>query len=456
MGLGKGAMKLEYWCGYCQSSHPSPCHRQAKATPRTAEVVPTKLCRSCREDTRGFQFWSPGRHGKRPCFDCEPSHGNYNFALRVTTTPGRSGSAGMLALPVGDLSAEWFSLVEKAKVNICPHRALTLREVTAYLERAKAEFENSKSYDPLAKRCALNLSRWLGRAGFGCNSSAERDLCLSESGHRNVRAVFSNDFSKLRIASRTTVIDLDIWRRQGGKISLDSIRSWTLDKANEDKMRGVLCPHVRLGDGRLLLPFEPNHCACSDHHGQDAEGNTNMIGAVADGHLSTALHLHNRKEPCCRCRSQKAENCHVANESSHNTHAEDVFEGNFQFLYPSTGHDYTCHVCQMVYSWTRGPYGPIYLQTAVLIDIKAATSASSMWPDQLELGTKHWTKHADPESCFPDADADSDADSDAEPSSGKEHADFYICPDATCLAGKGTQAEAAGQLGGTWSGSPRE
>ncbi|KAM7189877.1 hypothetical protein V8F33_009786 [Rhypophila sp. PSN 637] len=429
MGSGNGAIKLEYWCGYCKSSHPSPCYRKAKMRlgPRTAGVL-AYCCYDCWRYT--WELTSRGRHGKRPCFDCEPYRGNSCFALRVTTTCKSRlthETSGVLGISVGELSTEWFCLVDKAKVNICSHRALTLREVIGYLDRGKAAFDKNKT-----KRHALDLSRWLGPAGCGCNSSSRGDLCLSESDQRMVRAVFSNDFSKLRIASRTKVFDLDVWRRREGKVSLDLIRNWTLDKANEDKMRGVLCPHVRLGDGRLLLPFEQNHCACCDYGGRDAEGNSNIFGAVAEGHLSTALHLHDKTEPCCRCRSQKAIGCHAANKSINKPHAEDIFEGNFAFLYPSTGHDYTCHMCQMVYSWTRGPNGPIYLQTSVLIDIDSATRALKLWPDRLlEQAARQWTKHADPESCF------DNADSDAEPSSEKEHADFYICPDATCLAGKG-------------------
>ncbi|KAK4215199.1 hypothetical protein QBC37DRAFT_398953 [Rhypophila decipiens] len=351
----------------------------------------------------------------------------HKLALRALLHRDRAHQYCDRCISVGELSTEWFCLVDKAKVNICPHRALTLREVTGYLGRGKVAFDKNK-----ANWNVLDLSRWLGLEGSGCNSSARGDLCLSESDRRMVRAVFSNDFGKLRIASRTKVFDLDVWRRREGKVSLDLIRNWTLDRANEDKMRGVLCPHVRLGDGRLLLPFEQNHCACCDYGGQDAEEDSNIFGAAADGHLSTALHLHDKTEPCCRCRSQKAIGCHVANKSSNKPHAEDIFEGNFAFLYPSTGHDYTCHMCQMVYSWTRGPYGPIYLQTSVLIDIKSATRALNLWPGRLlEQAAKQWTKHADPESCF------DDAASDASTSSGREHADFYICPDATCLAGKG-------------------
>ncbi|KAM7219413.1 hypothetical protein V8F06_005147 [Rhypophila decipiens] len=160
IGPGNGAIKLEHWCGYCKSSHPSPCYRKAKVRlgPRTAGVLASS-CYDCWRYTT--EPTSQGRHGKRPCFDCEPCRGNFCFALRVTTTRKSRLThemSGVLGISVGELSTEWLCLVDRAKVNICPHRALTLREVIGYLGKGKAVFDTSK-----AKRHALDLSRWLGR-----------------------------------------------------------------------------------------------------------------------------------------------------------------------------------------------------------------------------------------------------------------------------------------------------
>ena len=43
-------------------------------------------------------------------------------------------------------------------------------------------------------------------------------------------------------------------------------RAWLQDQltANERILEKMLCPHVTLHDGQLLLPFSPSRCACFD------------------------------------------------------------------------------------------------------------------------------------------------------------------------------------------------
>lgn len=157
-----------------------------------------------------------------------------------------------------------------------------------------------------------------------------------------------------------------------------------------------------------------------------------VIGVVAEGHFSTEAHDHREKRglagewvearggPCCRCRS---------NIAAHRVEGEFMSQCNntsrtgkdasisprgpeFNFLYPSTGHNYTCQISQMWYSWTRDPQGTVYFQTLVTIDLMRTSLIAGQLPapyytlpqyaQYVRLLTKYdkglsWIKHTHPE-----------------------------------------------------------
>ncbi len=99
--------------------------------------------------------------------------------------------------------------------------------------------------------------------------------------------------------------------------------------ANADTLGKMLCPHVTVDDGQLLLPFSPSRCACFDgvrwvHHPCEWHG------------------------ICCRCTGAKEPNR----------------VGYFLEQSYLRDHSYRCNVCDASYS--RGRYG-----SAVTITVRA-------------------------------------------------------------------------------------
>ncbi|KAM7190140.1 hypothetical protein V8F20_009870 [Naviculisporaceae sp. PSN 640] len=342
-----------------------------------------------------------GRHRARPHY-------------MVSGPPDVPVGEGRLLLPIA------FCAKKTARVNICRHSSLSLPEVTE---------ECIKDAESGEKRSEVDMFDFLKtklRVGCGCPTAD------GGSGRRIVAAqlVLSSLPPRLRIGSRTRAFDLNSWSREDGGITLDRIRAWTLQESNEEMMRGIMCPHVRLSDGRLLLPFEQNQCSCFDHYGTSDWGEKVLIGPVAEGHFSTEAHDHHEKDldgewiearggPCCRCRSNAAphrvegEFMPLGNNNPAPTGTDapnSLREHQFKFQYPSTGHNYTCQICQMLYSWTRDPQGRVYLQTSVTIDLTAEVSPSSeeripILPQATRwyCMTDHdegmsWIKHSEPES----------------------------------------------------------
>ena len=103
--------------------------------------------------------------------------------------------------------------------------------------------------------------------------------------------------------------------------------------ANAHKLEKMLCPHVMVDDGQLLLPFCPSRCACFD--------SMRWVNHSCKG--SNIF--------CCRCTAA-------------------ISPGRVGYFLPTSlfhrEHSYSCNICDATYNWGR--YG-----SAVTITIRALT-----------------------------------------------------------------------------------
>lgn len=139
-------------------------------------------------------------------------------------------------------------------------------------------------------------------------------------------------------------------------------RAWLQDRlaANEDVLGKMLCPHVTVHDGQLLLPFSSDRCACFDR-----------LGWV--DHRCTSFRSY-----CCRC---------LATENPSQV-------GYFMRDKQRHKHIYRCVVCDAEYGWERNG-SAVYLSIHTLIgDFKLAPH--SRVPRGMQK--PHWLYSIHPES----------------------------------------------------------
>lgn len=112
--------------------------------------------------------------------------------------------------------------------------------------------------------------------------------------------------------------------------------------ANAHILQKMLCPHVTVDDGQLLLPFCPDRCACFD-------------SMRWNDHRCTTF-----KTNCCGCTAADS-------------------RGRAGYFLPTSSlhqHDYDCSVCDAIYSWRR--YG-----SAVTITIHALRRFNTYYSGRL-------------------------------------------------------------------------
>ena len=135
------------------------------------------------------------------------------------------------------------------------------------------------------------------------------------------------------------------------------------------------CPHVHAQDERLILPFEPDQCACFDYD----TGNTAKP-------LGGQFHHHdpeNGTGNCCRCYSEQ----HPEGKGIFlpaGTDPVSVRELNAGAL-----HEYKCPQCYAVYAWMRGTGDRVYLRCRRTLDtehlhslVKSTTNEWALLEDQ--------------------------------------------------------------------------
>ncbi|KAI1404282.1 hypothetical protein F4819DRAFT_447800 [Hypoxylon fuscum] len=149
------------------------------------------------------------------------------------------------------------------------------------------------------------------------------ELILHGKPHINL---FFNEDRPLRISSQATIFLFKLHHQT--PVTRAFLQEQLI--ANAHTLGKMLCPHVTVDDGQLLLPFCSNRCACFD-------------SMPWVNHDCTGV-----KRLCCRC---------TAAELRGRT-------GYFLPTYLFHQHSYKCNVCDASYSWGR--YG-----SAVTITIRA-------------------------------------------------------------------------------------
>ena len=344
--------------------HNKPDHRHLDCGRGFAESTTSSWCYWCK-----FSHpWPCSSNETHHCIQCRVDHPQVFFAIGRRNNPGKG-----IRSCIG-----W-----TAKINLCPHISWAWKDVQKHLKRFTKREKGTNLLRALGKcPCAEPLSRPDGKDPA-----------------QVVEARFSEDQTAVLVTSRTRAFKPD----PATPMRHEYLRAWTSSPSNQQALKGILCPHVRLGDGQLLLPFAQNQCACFDH----------PSSMVAEGHLSTQEHDHRMGptstlpgiiDPCCRCRAQST-------PSRAGTFMPADVEGGSRWAaggscpdttFRSTGHAYECPTCSMRYSWTRDEVGEVYLETGVSIDVTQPLPKSSdprvkasdgetrkMWVDK-------WLKHADP------------------------------------------------------------
>lgn len=139
-------------------------------------------------------------------------------------------------------------------------------------------------------------------------------------------------------------------------------RAWLQEQltAKAQKLEKMLCPHVTVHDGQLMLPFSPGCCACFESLPRTDKSCTSSASS------------------CCRCDGVSSEG----------------LAGYFIPKKYATPHEYYCDICWTSYEWLR--HGPaVYLKIC-----QSPVRRTLSWPAQDIRRLRHgyWVHTLHPES----------------------------------------------------------
>ncbi|KAK3945905.1 hypothetical protein QBC46DRAFT_336073 [Diplogelasinospora grovesii] len=142
----------------------------------------------------------------------------------------------------------------------------------------------------------------------------------------------------------------------------------------------VLCPHVALDDGRLLLPFEPSQCVCFE----DPASSSSSSSSGRQVHASRNHDCGLAKRPwqkCCRCRAAEEprdrRGYFLPDEVPDSPFTHPLFRTSIHGR-----HKYACPEpeCGAVYSWFRGvSRGSLRVYLRATRRIRDASPTSYEW-----------------------------------------------------------------------------
>ncbi|OAA63580.1 hypothetical protein SPI_03743 [Niveomyces insectorum RCEF 264] len=258
-------------------------------------------------------------------------------------------SAAQRAAP----SARRRCLGREGRLRICPHDCLTWPDVEAVTEEG-----------------GWNLRTLRSPAGQLCPCWTYAYLEVAQPWK----------FSMVSISWTLPAFDLEPDRGVTREILRDAVVRC------EPLFRPYLCPHVRAeATKRLLLPFEPNQCACFDE--VDGGGGTGPEGPCDDNEGLGRHHLHEYTDLCCRCESRKT------------PRRRGLFlPGEGWRMYSSRAvHTYKCRWCSSSYRWVRFPGEcRVYLAGQRYVHVDGPTER--MWlghldPHMFQLDTDDELQH---------------------------------------------------------------
>ncbi|KAI1382984.1 uncharacterized protein F4822DRAFT_88805 [Hypoxylon trugodes] len=287
-----------------------------------------RLCIPCRawKDTELLDYMLNWLKKPTWCSGCKKNHPLIFFSAAQRATS----------------STKRICIGREASIKLCSHEALTWAD----LEKASAKFGGLKGDE------RIRIEK----------------KCMHRS-HRSTRnKAGSLDLPEIAISS-TRIISLH-WRSPAFDldptvpVTKDQIRNYLASR--KSIFEHALCPHVKLDDGQLLLPFEQNQCACFD-------------GPQAVGHVPAHLHRHKSWEKCCRCRA--ANKPHLQGQFL----PPETGAGNTLYWGDSLCHTYECSECRAEYSWFRDDTCRVYLR-------------AHRHPFGRTPTSKTWLTHLDPES----------------------------------------------------------
>lgn len=163
------------------------------------------------------------------------------------------------------------------------------------------------------------------------------------------------------------------------------------DFVRSQKVAGGLafCPHVHAQDERLLLPFDPDQCACFDHDDD-----------IASESSAGRYHYHDPEKGtgnCCRCYSQQhpEEKGRFLRPDPQIHHGKRAIKSvrsrtEERSVVTSAFHEYKCPQCFAIYAWVRGMDYRVYLRCRR--DLNAFD-----WRDYLRSVTPEWASINDSE-----------------------------------------------------------
>lgn len=234
----------------------------------------TQLCDPCRAYKESGRLDKTLKQFRQPmwCSGCDDDHPTLFFSFAQRSVP----------------CEDRICIGREGQIPLCAHESLTWAD----WEKMKEQYCEVTLYTPWRARRDLPTK--------GCSDSPS--------------IVVVGD--KIVITWESPAIDLD----PGVPVTRKQLQDYLVSQM--DTLNHVICPHVALDDGQLLLPFEQNRCACFDD-------------PVAAGHVPARMHRHKSWwQECCRCRSN---NEHLANG---------------RFLSSGVSHVYQCAECSSTYTWT--------------------------------------------------------------------------------------------------------
>lgn len=260
------------------------------------------------------------------------------------------------AVQRGIASAHRICIGREGSIRVCAHEAVTWPDV----EAANAKAPEASTANRTVKKCRDASHRPMHVPGWQCKPKF---------------TLFASLPTDALVHWTNPAFDID----PTVPIKKEHIRDYLT--ARKQIFGHALCPHVELGDGQLLLPFEHNQCVCFE-----ATQAGDAVSSRPYEPLSHSCGIY-PWEQCCRCIAVKKPSQGGCFSSSN----------KYSRVLEDDCHHYICAECSTSYSWIRDTLNRVYLRISRHICLKEGPSSlgwlSGMDPESYGIAQDEQLRH---------------------------------------------------------------